>query len=64
MTAALVAHETGPILGATHHQDGHICENGACIMNKVGSVRSNVWCDEHADQIWESIVIGLRAGAV
>lgn len=62
-TAALVAHEMGHILGATHHEDGHICENGACIMSKAGFVRAATWCDEHAAQIWESIVFGLSAGA-
>lgn len=63
MTAALVAHETGHILGATHHEDGHICENGACIMSRAGFVRADSWCEEHADQIWGSIVIGLSAEA-
>jgi hypothetical protein len=63
MTAALVAHAIGHILGATHHEDGYICENGACIMNRAGFARAETWCDEHADQIWESIFLGLSAGS-
>ncbi len=64
MTAALVTHEIGHILGATHHEDGHLCENGACIMNKAGFARAETWCDEHSDQIWEALVSGLSAVAV
>ena len=50
-------------MGATHHEDGHICENGACIMNKAAFARAESWCDEHADQIWESIAFDPRAEA-
>jgi hypothetical protein len=63
MTAALIAHEVGHVLGAIHHEDGHICEDGACIMNGAGFARSDFWCDEHVEQIWESITSGLSAGA-
>jgi hypothetical protein len=63
MTSALIAHEMGHVLGAIHHEDGYICEEGACIMNAAGFARSDFWCDEHVEQIWEFITSDLSAGA-
>ena len=63
MTAVLIAHEVGHVLGVMHHTDGYICEEGACIMNEAGFARSDFWCDEHVEQIWESITSDLSAGA-
>lgn len=60
-TAVLTAHEVGHVLGAIYHADWHICEDGACILNEAGFARSDFCCDEHVEQIWESITSGLSA---
>lgn len=50
-TDSLIAHELGHLLGAGHHEDGHLCTDGGCIMDAVGYSYGDRWCDHHSEEI-------------
>lgn len=49
--SALIAHEIGHILGATHHEDEEKCTGEGCIMDRQGYAHATNWCDHHRQLI-------------
>lgn len=52
---SLFAHELGHILGASHHAEDHDCPVDGCLMDKVGYVHADTWCDHHKEDIAQTL---------
>ena len=48
---ALITHEIGHVLGAGHHEGGHVCTEGGCLMDPIGFSHGYRWCEHHAETL-------------